>query len=118
MSATSAYLSILRRRMCVHVGTSVLTPKLTLPEEPRALVVVANASGDRTYERVNHIVTVAFWAAGFATLEAHLLTREEAIEDAETSAFRFDMDFIARRVAALLASAASVSERSDQEARG
>jgi pimeloyl-ACP methyl ester carboxylesterase len=91
--------------MWVRIGSFTLTPTLMLIEEPRGLVLVANASGDRTYDRVNHQVAVALWWAGFAVLEADLLTREEAIADAECSAFRFDMDFIAGRIAAVLTSA-------------
>jgi putative phosphoribosyl transferase len=102
MRATGVSPSILNHRVSVQVGTATLTLTVTLPSEPRALVLVPSASGDRTYEGVNRAVTCALWEAGFATVEADLLTPSEAAEDAETSAFRFDLDLIAERTAAVL----------------
>jgi putative phosphoribosyl transferase len=102
MSATTAHSTIIRRRVRVQIGPSTLMPRLTVPERPRALVLVPSASGDRTYEGVNRVIAVSLWQVGFATLEADLLTREEAIADAETSAARFDVDLIGARTAAVL----------------
>jgi hypothetical protein len=74
MSTSPVPSSIVRHRVRVQIGTATLEPKLTLPEEPRALVLVANASGDRTYDSVNRTIAASLWAAGFATLEASLVT--------------------------------------------
>ena len=108
MSAIPVAPHYFRQRLWVQVGAAALTPTLTLPADPRALVLVVNASGDRTYERVNRAAATALWGADLATLEADLLTREEAVEDADTPAFRFDLDFIAGRIAAVLTAAAGV----------
>lgn len=93
---------VLNHRIAVRVGAAVLSPILTVPAEPRGLVVVPSASGDRTYERVNRSVASALWEARFATVEVDLLTAAEAKEDADRSTFRYDLDLIASRLAAIL----------------
>jgi dienelactone hydrolase len=115
MTTAIAYSTIERRRVPVKVGPYVLRPRLTLPESPRGLVLVASASGDRTYERVNRTVAASLRDAGFATVEADLLTREETVDDAETSAARFDLDLIAARVAAVLTSVKEIPAVQDLE---
>lgn len=106
---------VLNHRTRVPIGRIVLTPTATVPAKPRALVVVPRASGDRTYDRVNRAVTSALWEAGFATVEVDLLLPYEAIEDAERSTFRYDMDLIAGRLAAILEWANGVPLLSDLE---
>jgi pimeloyl-ACP methyl ester carboxylesterase len=93
---------IVNQRVSVNIAGAMLTPALTIPLQPRGLVVVPSASGDRTYERANRAVTTALWEAGFATLEVDLFTHAEAVEDAESCVFRNDMDLIAGRMAGIL----------------
>jgi putative phosphoribosyl transferase len=102
MSPTRIPRRLLSQRIAVPVGSAVLTATLTEPADPRALVLVPSASGDRTSDRANRAVTSALWDAGFATVEVDLLTRQEARDDAEHSALRFDLDLIAGRIAATL----------------
>jgi dienelactone hydrolase len=74
-----------------------LNATLVMPEWPRGFVIVANGADDHLFIAGNADAARALQEHGFATLEVNLLTRREAIEDAETSALRFDMDFLAER---------------------
>jgi dienelactone hydrolase len=71
---------------------------LELPRNPRSLVIIANGDGDHTWDNANARVAALLADAGFATLVVNLLTRDEAAEDAETSALRFDARFLAERL--------------------
>ena len=84
-------------RTVVRVGPAGLPGTLDVPESPRGLVIVANGADDHLYIAGNSLVARALHAHGFATLEVSLLTRREAITDAETSELRFDIDFLATR---------------------
>jgi putative phosphoribosyl transferase len=93
---------VLSQRIMVPAGGAVLTPVVTLPTQPRGLVLIPSASGDRVYERVNGAVASALWEAGFVTVEVDLFTSQEAREDAETARYRYDMDLVAARMASIL----------------
>src|SRR5688500_18897901 len=56
MFATLASPRLLHQRVPVNACDATLMPMLTLPPGPRGLVVVTDASGDRTYTRGNHRV--------------------------------------------------------------
>lgn len=77
MSATLLPPRLINRTVCVPAGTALLPCSLTVPREPRALVLVANAAGDRSYKRLNRAAAAALAYAGFATLEVSLGTPEE-----------------------------------------
>lgn len=108
MSATLTSPRFIHQRVPVNACGATLMPSLTLPPEARGLVVVTDASGDRTYTRGNHHVGARLQRAGFATLEVDLLTLAEAADDAETSALRFDTELVARRLLAVLEWAAAL----------
>jgi hypothetical protein len=80
-----------------------LNAALTIPDEPRGLVIVANGADDHVYVAGNSYVAEVLRDHGFATLEVNLLTRREAIVDAETSELRFDMDLLATRLTHVVA---------------
>jgi hypothetical protein len=113
MGATAVSPSILRRRLCVRVGSFLLRPRLTVPNEAHAVVLVATTSDDAAHQRANRVVAAALWAAGFATLETDLLI---GAEDAETFEFRFDSDFVAGQVRAVLESARCIPSLQNLEA--
>jgi putative phosphoribosyl transferase len=108
MSATLTSPRFIHQRVPVNACGATLMPSLTLPAEPRGLVVVTDASGDRTYTRGNRSVAARLQRAGFATLEVDLLTLAEAADDAETSVLRFDTQLVAGRLVAVLEWAAAL----------
>jgi putative phosphoribosyl transferase len=77
MSPTLVPPRLINRTVCIPAGAALLPCSLTVPREPRALVVIANAGGDRSYKRVNRATAAALAYAGFATLEVNLRTPEE-----------------------------------------
>jgi putative phosphoribosyl transferase len=82
----------------IPVESMLLTGKLAVPENARGLVIVANGDGDHIYDRGNQEVASYLADSGFATLLIDLLTPLERVEDAETSALRFDQALLARRL--------------------
>ena len=97
MTAIGAPSFVGANRTLVRVGAAGLSGTLDVPESPRGLVIIANGADDHLYMAGNAQVARTLHAQGFATLEVNLLTRREAIEDAETSELRFDIDFLAGR---------------------
>ena len=71
---------------------------LSLPVDPRGLIIIPNAAGDATYKPSNDDLAVCLRDQGFATLTIDLLSHEEARADAETSELRFDVPFVAARL--------------------
>ena len=74
---------------------------LAMPRDPRGLVIIANATGDATYDPGNEYIAEHLRDAGFATLDVCLLTEKEAALDAETSVLRFDVRFAGERLMAV-----------------
>src|SRR4051812_37027583 len=85
----------------LHGAGVNLTAMLALPHDPRGLVIIANGTGDATYEPGNEFIANRLRAAGFATLDVCLLTADESALDAETSAIRFDVRFVGERLLAV-----------------
>src|SRR5687768_11895673 len=71
---------------------------LTLPEEPRGLVLFAHGSGSSRYSPRNHYVAQVLQAAGLGTLLMDLLTHDEDAVDQFTRQFRFDIGLLADRL--------------------
>ena len=84
--------------MQIPVGSIYLRGRLLLSDNARGLVIVANGDGDHVYDDTNAYVARHLAAAGFATLALDLLTPNEAVEDAETSALRFHQSLLASRL--------------------
>jgi dienelactone hydrolase len=77
------------------------------------VVIFAHGSGSSRHSPRNQAVARGLQQAGFATLLADLLTRDEEVIDERTRHFRFDIDLLARRVLAVrewLASDSGVQE--------
>ena len=72
-----------------------LTGDLTLPAEPRGLVIFAHGSGSSRLSPRNRAVAATLNRAGFATLLFDLLTDEEA----QRRELVFDIPLLARRLA-------------------
>ena len=84
--------------MQIPVASIYLSARLTLTEDARGLVIVANGDGDHLYDATNAYVARTLANAGFATLVVDLLTPREAAEDAETSELRFHQSLLASRL--------------------
>ena len=82
----------------IPVGSLYLRGRLMLGQGARGLVIIANGDGDHLYDETNAYVAQRLCAAGFATLVVDLLTPNEAVEDAETSALRFHQGLLASRL--------------------
>jgi putative phosphoribosyl transferase len=82
----------------IPVGSTYLSARLNLTENPRGLVIIANGDGDHLYDETNGYVARQVATEGFATLVVDLLTPREAAEDAETSELRFHQSLLASRL--------------------
>jgi putative phosphoribosyl transferase len=82
----------------IPVGSQLLNGRLVLGREPRGLVIIVNGDGDHIYDATNAYVAGHLAQFGFATLTVDLLTPNEVVEDAETSALRFHQGLLASRL--------------------
>jgi pimeloyl-ACP methyl ester carboxylesterase len=73
---------------------------LTVPDDPRGIVVFAHGSGSGRRSPRNRAVAQVLQERGIATLLLDLLTPGEAAEDAATGRLRFDVELLGSRVAA------------------
>jgi len=71
----------------------------TMPLDPTGVVIFAQGRGSSRFSRRNRIVAQKLYDHKFATLLVDLLTPDEEYEDALTAALRFDVRFLAERVA-------------------
>jgi putative phosphoribosyl transferase len=78
----------------------VLQGNLTLPAGARGLVLFAHGSGSSRLSPRNRMVARRLQDGGFGTLLFDLLTSREETLDAITRSLRFDIDFLAGRLAA------------------
>src|SRR5438105_10487684 len=79
-------------------NSSALERNLSLPENPRGVVLFAHGSGSSRHSPRNQFVAQVLHEAGFATLLIDLLTMQEEEQDRYTGRFRFDIDLLSRRV--------------------
>ncbi|SDE94240.1 dienelactone hydrolase family protein [Myxococcus virescens] len=89
------------REVEVQVGDVVLGGSLGVPDGARGLVIFAHGSGSSRFSPRNRAVARALRAQGLATLLFDLLSEAEEVEDARTGELRFDIPFLARRLAAV-----------------
>lgn len=83
----------------VAAGTEVYGT-LHLPAPARGLVIFAHGSGSSRRSSRNRFVAGVLQSAGFATLLMDLLTEAEDTVDQRTAQYRFDIPFLAGRLAA------------------
>jgi dienelactone hydrolase len=84
----------------IPVGTAHLDGDLDVPEKAKGVVAFAHGSGSSRLSPRNRRVASVLRHAGLATLLFDLLTPREEQEDSRTAEFRFDIDLLARRLAA------------------
>ena len=92
---------ITRRALRIPLEDLELRGELALGENRRGLVILPNGDGDHRYHRMNREIARRLFDAGFATLIVHLLTPNEAVEDAETSELRFHQNLLSSRIVKL-----------------
>jgi putative phosphoribosyl transferase len=87
------------REVRVRIGEVELGGSLGVPPGARGLVIFAHGSGSSRFSPRNRAVARLLREAGLGTLLFDLLSPEEEAEDAITGALRFDIAFLARRLA-------------------
>ncbi|MGZ3457831.1 MAG: dienelactone hydrolase family protein [Archangium sp.] len=83
----------------VMAGQARLGGTLAVPEGAQGLVIFAHGSGSSRHSPRNRAVAYSLRMAGLGTLLFDLLTEDEEAEDEVTGALRFDIDFLAERLA-------------------
>ncbi|MCY1018705.1 dienelactone hydrolase family protein [Pyxidicoccus sp. MSG2] len=89
------------REVQVVAGGVELGGSLGLPSGARGLVIFAHGSGSSRFSPRNRAVARALREAGLGTLLFDLLSEEEEARDAHSGELRFDIPFLARRLAAV-----------------
>jgi putative phosphoribosyl transferase len=84
----------------IHIGSSLLSGELTIPENATGIVLFAHGSGSSRRSVRNQFVARLINETGTGTLLFDLLTRQEEAIDNYTREFRFNIDLLARRLIA------------------
>jgi dienelactone hydrolase len=88
------------RPVRLDLGPSHIDGFLGIPSRACGVVLFAHGSGSGRFSPRNQFVASELRQGGVATLLIDLLTAEEAVDDEVTARYRFDIDFLARRVQA------------------
>ena len=84
----------------VQAGKVTLDGNLSVPVNPKGLVVFAHGSGSSRFSSRNRYVAEVLNKGGLATLLFDLLTAEEHAIDVRTRELRFDIDLLSERMVA------------------
>ncbi len=87
-------------RVRIPAGDVTLSGDLVAPPDARGIVLFAHGSGSSRLSPRNRHVAAILRQGGLATLLMDLLTRDEEAVDARTAHLRFDIGFLAARLAA------------------
>lgn len=87
------------REVVVSIGHERVTGLLTVPPSATGIVIFAHGSGSSRFSPRNQSVALHLQRAGFATLLMDLLTPSEERVDEATAELRFDIPFLAQRLA-------------------
>ena len=87
------------RPVRIATPSAVVEGQLSIPAQPRALVILAHAAPQSAYADGNRYVAAVLRTEGFATLVVNLLTAHESVQDTETSDLRFRLPLLAARLA-------------------
>jgi putative phosphoribosyl transferase len=85
----------------IRAGNFVLHGDLQMPEPASGIVVFAHGSGSSRFSPRNRSVAAYLREQGLGTLLFDLLTAEEERADAATGQYRFDIEFLTRRLVAV-----------------
>ena len=100
---TDAMLTRETRPVSIPAEGVTLQGDLTVPAGARGIIIFAHGSGSSRLSPRNRMVARHLQEAGFGTLLFDLLTGHEESVDNLTRALRFDIDFLAARLAAATA---------------
>jgi putative phosphoribosyl transferase len=98
------------REITFPSGDATLLGILSVPKEPKGMVVFAHGSGSNYKSKRNTDTASVLHDAGFATLRADLLTAEESALNERTGQYRFDVATLSERVLAASAFVGTVTE--------
>jgi putative phosphoribosyl transferase len=82
----------------IPVEDAALLGTLSVPPNPRSIVLFAHGSGSSRHSSRNQLVARKLHSRGLATLLLDLLTLEEEREDRVTAEHRFDIELLGSRV--------------------
>jgi putative phosphoribosyl transferase len=91
-----------RTSVQVPIGDQWLQGDLGMPGGPHGIVLFAHGSGSSRHSPRNQYVARALERRGLATLLIDLLTPEEEVIDDRTAQYRFDIEMLADRLAAIV----------------
>jgi putative phosphoribosyl transferase len=90
-----------RHEISIDAGNVRLEGTLSLPKDPKGIVLFAHGSGSSRHSPRNRYVAEVLQSHGIATLLFDLLTRDEESIDQRTAELRFDIGLLAKRLAAV-----------------
>src|ERR671914_385182 len=82
----------------VSIGQAILEGNLSIPKNPKGIVLFAHGSGSSRHSPRNKYVAQVLQVAGIATFLMDLLTEEEEEIDLQTRHLRFDIGLLAQRL--------------------
>src|SRR5947209_9794115 len=86
------------RQVQVAAGALLLDGNLSIPENARGMVLLAQGSRNLESDSSFPDIASVFYEAGLATLIVHLLTGDEETLDQETQFFRFNVSVLHQRI--------------------
>src|SRR5437867_2597956 len=87
--------------VAIPLGEVTLGGELSVPKPARGLVIFAHGSGSSRHSPRNQFVAHALRAAGLGTFLFDLMTAEEEQAELHTRHLRFNIPFLAQRLAAV-----------------
>jgi len=98
-SSTAEFLWDVRQsEVSIDLDNVRLEGALSLPKDPKGIVLFAHGSGSSRHSPRNRYVAQVLQSHGIATLLFDLLTNEEESVDQRTAQLRFDIGLLARRL--------------------
>ncbi len=95
---TTAARTVSQSEISINLGSIRLWGTLSLPAQPKGIVLFAHGSGSSRHSPRNQYVAEVLHSHGIATLLFDLLTEEEELVDRRTADLRFDIELLAERL--------------------
>jgi putative phosphoribosyl transferase len=89
------------REVSIDLHNVRLEGTLSLPQDPKGIVLFAHGSGSSRHSPRNRYVAEELHSHGIATLLFDLLAREEELADRQSAELRFDIGLLAERLLAV-----------------
>ena len=101
MTLTAEITPTLTRSLCIPCDGVMLAGDLALPKCAHGIVMFIPGSGSSRHSPRNREMARQLQEAHVGTLLFDVLTHQEEARDLETGQFRFDIDFLTRRILAV-----------------